>query len=494
MMVHPRAMTSRESTVQVRIHGAAGEVTGSCYEVIGPESRVLVDFGMFQGTPDQEARNAIAPELDFASIDAVIVTHAHVDHCGRIGMLPRLGFTGPVFVTEPTAELLPRVLVSSASLQQLRLEEAKKGTRPVARVLEPAHLAMPIPPVSAPLPVLFFHRDADKVRKAMRALPFKEWEPVADGIEMRFLHASHVVGAASVEMKIERAGTEPVFLLFSGDIGPMASPLMAPHQWPDRAPDLLVMESTNGARRFPRTGQLQSIESILAEARAKGQRVLIPVFALGRAQTVLFMIARAAHDGVLGDMPVYLDSAMGVRASELYARHPHLLEATVRHEFLRGRNPLHFPQLHALMSRRESEAIDRVKSGCVVLAGSGFCDAGPILRHMKLAIDQPDTRILFAGHQPEGMLGEGLLRGATKVEIDGEVLDVRAKIDRIEGISGHGDADDLLEWLRRMPGAPREIALTHGSQDAREAFARDLKQTTTAAVHLPSVGDTITVA
>ena len=141
MMVHPRSMISRESTVQLRIHGAAGEVTGSCYEVIGPESRVLVDFGMFQGTPDQEARNATPPEVDFASIDAVIVTHAHVDHCGRLGMLPRLGFTGPVFATEPTAELLPRVLVSSASLQQLRLEEAKKGTRPTARVLEPAHLA-----------------------------------------------------------------------------------------------------------------------------------------------------------------------------------------------------------------------------------------------------------------------------------------------------------------------------------------------------------------
>lgn len=494
-MVHTAHMATSESTVRVRIHGAAGEVTGSCYEVTTDRARVLVDFGMFQGALAQEARNAVAPEIDFADVDAVLVTHAHVDHCGRLGMLPRLGFNGPVFATEPTAELLPRVLVSSASLQQLRIEEAKQGSQPVARVIEPPELATPHPGIVAPPPILFFHRDADKVRKALRALPFLEWEPVADGIEMRFLHASHVIGAASIELRVERpSGGEPIHLVFSGDIGPMASPLLAPHQWPDRAPDLLVMESTNGARRFPRSGQLQSLESILTEARERGQRVLIPVFALGRAQTVLFMIAQAAHDGVLGDMPIYLDSAMASRASELYARHPHLLEASVRRECLRGRNPLHFPQLHTLMSRRESEALDRVRSGCVILAGSGFCDAGPILRHLKLAIDQPDTRILFAGHQVEGALGDGLLRGATRVEIDGATLDVRAKIDRIEGVSGHADAEDLLEWVRRMPGTPGRIVLSHGSQQAREAFAQELASTISCPIDLPSLGDTIAVS
>ncbi|MSR29461.1 MAG: MBL fold metallo-hydrolase [Phycisphaerales bacterium] len=494
-MVHPHAMTLGSSTVEVRIHGAAGEVTGSCYEVIAPRTRLLVDFGMFQGTSQQEMRNAEAPDVEFASVDAVIVTHAHVDHCGRLGMLPRLGFAGPIFATEPTAELLPRVLISSASLQQLRVEEARAGRQPVARVVEPLALAMPHPGLVQAPPVLFFHRDADRIRKALRALPFMEWEPVADGVEMRFLHASHVIGAASVELRIERSsGGSPIHLLFSGDIGPISNPLLAPHQWPERTPDLLIMESTNGARRFPRTGQLQSLESTLTSARERGERVLVPVFALGRAQSVLFMIAQASHDGVLGDLPVYLDSAMGARASELYARHPHLLEPEVRRACMRGQNPLHFPQLHTLMSRKESESLDRVRSGCVILAGSGFCDAGPILRHMKLAIDRPDTRILFVGHQPEGLLGDGLLRGATKVEIDGAVLEVRAKVERIEGLSGHGDAADLLEWVRRMPGMPACVAITHGSLEARAAFAQELSAAGAPRVESPMVGDSIAVA
>ncbi len=487
-------MLSDSASVQVRVHGAAGEVTGSCYEVIAPGGRVLVDFGMFQGTLEQEARNSLAPEIDFASLCAVLVTHAHVDHCGRLGMLPRLGFKGPVFATEPTAELLPRVLVSSASLQQVRVEEAREGTQPFARVVEPEHLAMPRPSRREAPPPIFFHRDADSVRKSLRALPVMEWEPVADGIEMRFLHASHVIGAASIELRIERTGREPAHLLFSGDIGPIASPLLAPHQWPDRAPDLLVMESTNGARRFARSGQFQSIESIVKEAREMGQRVLIPVFALGRAQTVLFAIAQAAHDGVLGDMPVYLDSAMGARASELYAKHPHLLEASVRRECLRGRNPLHFPQLHTLMSRRESESLDRIRSACVILAGSGFCDAGPILRHIKLGIEREDTRILFVGHQAEGMLGDGLVRGATKVDINGDILSVKAKIDRIDGLSGHADATDLLEWVRKMPGPPARIALTHGTDEARIAFARALGDVGSSELVTPAIGATISIA
>ena len=486
-------MDSDSASVVVRLHGAAGEVTGSCYEVIAPCARVLIDFGMFQGTLEQEARNSIAPEIDFAEVDAVLVTHAHVDHCGRLGMLPRLGFIGPIFATEPTTELLPRVLISSASLQKLRVEEAKAGTQPVARVVEPEHLAMPRPTRREAPPPIFFHRDADKVRKSLRALPFMEWESVAEGVEMRFLHASHVIGAASIELRVERRGMEPAHLLFSGDIGPISSPLLAPHQWPERAPDLLVMESTNGARRFARSGQLQSIEGIVREARERGERILVPVFALGRAQTVLFAIAQAAHDGVLGDMPVYLDSAMGARASELYARHPHLLEASVRRECLRGRNPLIFPQLRTLMSRRESESIDRVKSACIVLAGSGFCDAGPILRHMRNWIECEDTRLLFVGHQGEGTLGDGLVRGATRVEIDGAILRVRAKVDRIDGLSGHADASDLLEWVRRMPGMPRRIALTHGTDEARSAFTNDLAQAVRCEIVAPKVGDTIAV-
>ncbi|MSQ90174.1 MAG: MBL fold metallo-hydrolase [Phycisphaerales bacterium] len=481
-------------TVSVRIHGAAGEVTGSCYEVITRGAHLLVDFGMFQGTMDQEMRNLVAPDLDFSTLDAVLVTHAHIDHCGRLGMLPALGFNGPVLVTEPTAELLPRVLTSSATLQQLRITEHRAGTAPTSRVLAPANLATAIGIRTEPPPVLFMHRAAERVGRAIRALPFMVWEPIAEGVDLRFLHASHVIGAASIELRVQRVGGgDPVHVLFSGDVGPIANPLLAPHQWPEQTPDLLVMESTNGARRFQQVDQYQEFVSILKETRAKNQRLLLPVFALGRAQTMLQMFARASRDGVLQGMPVYLDSAMASRASELYARHPALLEASVHRACMRGTNPLHFPELHTLMSRRESESVDRIQTACVILAGSGFCDAGPILRHVKLAIDQPDTRILFTGHQLDGLLGHGLLAGATRVEINGAALDVRAKIDRIAGISGHADADDLLEWVKRMGPSPATIALTHGSEEARGEFAAILRASVTSDVRLPNVGDTLAV-
>lgn len=487
-------MSDSVATVSVRVHGAAGEVTGSCYEVTTARARLLIDFGMFQGSPEQETRNVSAPNLDFEKLDAVLVTHAHIDHCGRLGMLPALGYEGPVLTTEPTAELLPRVMTSSATLQQVRIQEKRAGTAPSSRVLAPAHLATAIPIRSEPPPILFTHRHAERVARLIRAVPFMEWEPIADGVDARFLHASHVVGAASIELRVQReAGGDPAHVLFSGDIGPIENPLLAPHQWPDRAQDLVIMESTNGARRFKQVDQYEALCVILREASAKGQRILAPVFALGRAQTMLQLFARASREGVLAGLPVYLDSAMACRASELYARHPHLLEESVRRSCLRGSNPLHFAELHTLMSRRESESIDRVRTACVIMAGSGFCDAGPILRHVQVAIEQPTTRILFTGHQLDGLLGHGLLNGATRVEINGAELEVRATIDRLAGISGHGDADDLLTWVKRMPGVTRQVALVHGAEESRQAFATELRANGITDIQMPMVGDVLQV-
>ncbi len=485
---------SSPAAVRVVIHGAAGEVTGSCTEIITPSARLLIDFGMFQGGPEQEPRNTILPPLDFASLNAVVVTHAHVDHCGRLGMLAKLGFHGPVLCTEPTAALLPRVMLSSATLQQTRVHEHRDGTAPTSRILAPEHLVTSIPIRSAPPIVLFTHRHAEAVVRLLRAVPYQSWERIADGVDCRFHFASHVIGAASVEVRVQIPGrARPAHLLFSGDLGPIVNPLLAPHQWPDDAPDLVVMESTNGARRFSAADRTEAFFDIMAQARRGQQRVLVPTFALGRAQTLLQLLASASRAGVLDGMPVYLDSAMAVRATELYARNPTELAASAHADCMRGVNPLHFPELHSLLSRRESEAIDQVRSGCVVLAGSGFCDAGPILRHLRLSIDQHDARVLLTGHQLDGLLGHGLLHGATRVEINGAVLDVKARVDRIEGVSGHADADDLLEWLRRMPALPKTVVLNHGAEQGRAAIAADVRSLGVANVLLPGIGQQIEV-
>jgi metallo-beta-lactamase family protein len=480
-------------SVTVRVHGAAGEVTGSCYELRTPRARVLVDFGMFQGSLAQEARNLVPPDIDFADVDAIVVTHAHVDHVGRLGMLDALGFEGRILCTAPTADLLPRVLIGSATLQRIRLEEHASGTLPDARVVEPAHLVTPRVTRTAPPPVLFGHRAAERIVRRIEAIPYGAWTEIADGVRMRLLDAAHVLGAACVEFEVSCPGRERVRVMFSGDVGPARHPLLGAHGMTDRAPDLLVMESTNGGRRFRCEDPWESMHAIIEEAVRLGQRVIIPVFALGRAQSVLQLLTRASRGGALRGTPVYLDTAMAVRASDLHMRYPDLLADAPKRDVRAGRSPLHFDELHSLTSRRESEALDRVHGACVIMAGSGFCDAGPILRHLMHAIDREDARIVFTGHQIEGLLGDGIMRGATRVEINGAPRNVRARIDRIEGVSGHADADDLMDWVAAMPGTPAKIALTHGTAEGRASFARELHARLGISAIEPSIGDLIAV-
>jgi metallo-beta-lactamase family protein len=235
------------------------------------------------------------------------------------------------------------------------------------------------------------------------------------------------------------------------------------------------------------------MRAIIEEAVRKGQRVIIPVFALGRAQSVLQLLTRASRGGLLRGTPVYLDTAMAVRASDLHMRYPDLLADAPRRDVLAGRSPLHFDELHSLTSRRESEALERVQGACIIMAGSGFCDAGPILRHIAHAIDRDDARIVFTGHQIEGLLGDGIMRGATRIEINGAQRDVRARIDRIEGVSGHADADDLMDWIEAMPGRPAKLALTHGTANGRTAFAKELSARLGVDALQPAIGDVIEV-
>ncbi len=480
-------------SVTVRVHGAAGEVTGSCYELRTPRARVLLDFGMFQGSLAQEARNLTPPDVDFADVDAVVVTHAHVDHVGRLGMLDALGFEGPIVCTAPTADLLPRVLIGSATLQRVRLEEHASGTLPDARVVEPAHLVTPRAVRTAPPPVMFGHRAAERMARRIEPVPYRTWTSVAEGVRVRLHDAAHVLGAACAEFEVSRPGRDAARILFSGDIGPARHPLLAAHGRVDRAPDLVVMESTNGGRRFRGEDPWDAMRTIVETAVRRGQRVIIPVFALGRAQSVLQLLTRASRGGLLRGTPVYLDTAMAVRASDLHMRYPDLLADGPQRDVRAGRSPLHFDELHSLTSRRESESLDRVHGACIIMAGSGFCDAGPILRHLAHAIDREDARIVFTGHQIEGLLGDGIMRGATRVEINGAQREVRAHIDRIEGVSGHADADDLMDWVESMPGRPAKLALTHGTDSGRAAFAAELSSRLGIDALMPSIGDVIAV-
>lgn len=475
----------------ITLLGAAGEVTGSCTLIESSAARVLVDFGLFQGDIAEEWRNADPPEIDFEKLDAVIVTHAHVDHCGRLGMLPKLGFRGPIFCTEPTARLLPRVLRGSASLQAARLSEFREGTAPFARVIDPP----PDPAILARLtrtiepPVIYDHAEAEAAASLLHPVAYGAWIEIRPGFRARLHDASHVLGSASVELECSGVhGGAVRRVLCSGDLGPRSQAVLR-SRMPPPAVDVVVMESTNGARRF---GAIAEIEELLAavldRASQSGGRVLMPTFSVGRAQQLLQRVAQLRTRGRLHGIPVYIDSPMAVFASELHQKYPDLLAPPLREAVLRGEAPLHFPELHYLYSRRQSLKVLRQQGPAVILAGSGFCDAGPILHHLAASIEVRATELVLSGHQIEGTLGHGLANDARRVQIEDEVLEVHARRTRLEGLSGHADQAELLEWLKAVTPAPGLVVLNHGNERARTALAPLVRGESGAEVVTPKLG------
>jgi len=479
------------SSPAITLFGAAGEVTGSCTLLECDAGRLLIDFGLFQGSPAEEWRNAEAPPIDFASIDAVVVTHAHVDHCGRLGMLPRLGFRGVVIATPATARLLPRVLRGSASLQAMRVREFETGTMPLARVIDPPPDAEAVARLvrSELPPVIYDHRDAEMISARIEALRYLEWREIREGLRVRLHDASHILGSASVEVEIaSRSGGPARRALFSGDLGPSAQTLLGPRARPPQV-DVVVMESTNGARRFGAPAEIdEALAAVIARAASNESRVLMPTFSLGRAQQLLHRLVRLRAAGRWHGLPVYLDSPMAAFASELHQKFPEALSESVRRDALSGVAPLHFPELHALHSRRQSLKVERSRHAAIILAGSGFCDAGPILHHLAGAIEDPANEIVLSGHQIEGTLGHGLAAEARRVQIGTQVLEVRARRTRVEGLSGHADQAELLEWVRSMPRAPELVLLNHGTDRGRSAIQPLLHEATGASVVTPAAG------
>ncbi len=477
--------------------GAAGEVTGSSTLLETDRARVLVDFGLFQGNPTQEARNADVPPIDFRSLDAVICTHAHIDHCGRLGMLPKLGFRNSVFCHEATAELLPRVLASSANLQQVRLEEYRKGTAPDAVVLDP----VPDPAWAeaqrrtADPVVLYARGDAERVARSIVGVPYRAWRDLAPGIRMRLHDAGHIVGSASVELEITH-GASRTRVLFSGDVGPAGPSYLATREGAPAA-DVVIMESTTGARPVGAgTPDVDAmLREVIADARANGRMALFPTFSVGRAQVLVHHLAKLSREGVLGGMPVYLDSPMAIRAGEVCCAHPELLSAEAQAMIAAGDSPLDFDELWFVWSRKQSlKLLDR-EGPAIVLAGSGFCDAGPILHHLERHLAHERGHVVFTGYVLPGSLAEGLATGtARRVRINGTELNVRARVSRMHGLSGHAHMDDLAQWLVSDGHSPELVLLNHGDDAARQGAGTRISDLVQSDIGLPGLLDPIEIA
>lgn len=492
------------SRPRLTFFGAAGEVTGSCTLVETARSRVLIDFGMIQGDPADEHRNRVLPPIDAEHLDAVLITHAHIDHCGRVPMLAPTGFSGGIYATQATVDLFPAVLHGSARLQVVRMYEhatARQGSsqRPgrgagggggggMRRRGPDEAFGSNLPDLSddptAPIR-LYTTEDVDAVLALVRPCDYNEPVRITQDISARFLDAGHVIGSASIELTIKGDKGQTTTIVFSGDIGATGAPLLPPPGSPSHA-DVVVMESTYGGRKHADPAQaLTGLASIIAKSARNRDKLIIPTFSLGRAQQLLHALGTLSRDGRLLGMGVYLDSKMAITASEVYARHPELLEPKAAHAFKTGASPLQFPELHYINDRLDSRRLNTLRNGGIIIAGAGFCHGGPIVHHLVHSLWREDARLLLIGHQPEGTPAYELAHGSRLVEIKGRQVEVNCEVHRIGGFSGHADHEGLMNWVGGIPKAPGVVLFNHGDDIARHKLAASVDEKLGAEIRIP---------
>ena len=438
--------------------GACGTVTGSMTLLTIGERRLLVDCGMFQGGLDLEQRNREPFPFEPKDLDAVVLTHAHLDHSGRLPLLALRGYRGPIYCSKPTRGLTSLVLRDSAKLQE---EEASFARRKgFSRHDDPQPL--------------YRDEDARQVLKQIQRVAFDEaFEPLP-GVSVRLRRAGHLLGAASVELAAKGSDGERHRWCFSGDVGRYGVPILHDPEPPLDFPETVLLESTYGDRLHPQGDAEAALGEAIATTFARGGVVLIPAFALGRSQDLLYHLARLADAGKLPADRVFLDSPMALSATDLYkdfpAEHDEDLAALVEAD----KSPFAAERFSRCRTREESQALNR-REQIVVIAGSGMANGGRILHHLQHRLSDPRNMVLIVGFQAAGTRGRALLDGAQLLSINGQPVPVRAEVRRLEMLSAHADRDELLRWARALPAPPRRVFLNHGEDAPRAALARALQ-------------------
>ena len=444
--------------MRVQFHGAAGEVTGSLHLVEaggkpGSIKRVLLDCGMSQGSREQEASNADPFPFDPASIDALVISHAHIDHIGRLPLLVKRGFRGTIWAQKATAELMPIMLMDSASLAE---SDAERFNRKRAHG-EPEQLP------------LYTKDDVSAAIAQLRTLPYDTRTSILDGIEIAFRDAGHILGSSIVELWAD--GKK---LVFSGDLGPKGTPILR-DPTPIREADLVLMESTYGDRNHKdRAETIVELGNILESAWRDGGNVLIPAFAVGRSQELLYWFAKYWDEWKLSRWQVFLDSPMAGKVVQVYSHHHELFDEDAKAVWRDTPNPFKLPNLHITESADESMAINRIERGAIIIAGSGMANGGRILHHLKYNLGRQQAHVVFVGYQGVGTLGRRLVDGAKWVRIYGRDYRVNAQVHTVGGLSAHADQYGLLEWFGGFATPKPQLALVHGEDKAREALAGEI--------------------
>ena len=499
-----------DQRMELTFLGGARTVTGSRHLVDTGKAKVLVDCGMFQGGPAEAVRNRIPLGVDPTTLDAVILTHAHLDHCGLLPLLVHEGFKGKIICTSATAELARLVMLDSAKLQEEFAKRAQRRARHdpdraasrdarderlYQEAVELAAKGAEAPGGPDPEEVLramgpevvldfdaplYTEDDAEAAVARLSAVPYNAEREIAPGVFITLLDAGHILGSAIVRMRLARStGGRDAVIVFSGDLGRPGTPILRDPTSVAEA-DFVVCESTYGGREHEAADvAVEKLAATVRDVAAKRGMLLIPSFAIGRTQEIVWELHRLVDAGRIPQLPLYLDSPMASHASDIYRAHPEAYDEETRALLQAREAPLDYPGQHVVASVQESEKIERTAGPLIVIASNGMLTGGRSVGHAEHMLDDPSATVLFVGYQGEGTLGGHLVRGATTARINGREMPVRATVRSLDGFSAHSDEPELLGWLGSFvkgrkpgdPGVPSHVYLVHGDPPAQAALA-----------------------
>ncbi len=472
------------AVMNITFLGAAKTVTGSCYLVETKDKKFLVDCGMFQGRANEVILNAEPFSFNPGELDFMLLTHAHIDHSGRIPKLYMDGFKGTIYATRPTVQLCGIMLPDSGHIQETENEWLNRKRQRAGK---------------SPVKPLYTVKEATDCLELFQGVAYGEAVNITDNIRVRFNDAGHILGSAIVEVWVRENGKDTK-IVFSGDLGNKGVPILRDPTVISDA-DYLIVESTYGNRQHilkKEKDKLERFINIISDTIAKGGNVVIPSFAVGRTQEIIYDLNK--YMDVFGDVvnkilnvPVYVDSPLATSATQIFRENLDCFDEEAKEYIANGDNPLDFPTLKFTQSPEESKKLNEKTESTIIISASGMCDAGRIKHHLKHNLWRKESTILFVGYQAEGTLGRRILDGATKVKLFGEEITVNARIEAIDGFSGHADKAGLLSWIGSIAKKPKKVFIVHGEQEVMNEFAQTLNDEFGLQSIIPARGDSYVV-
>ena len=447
--------------MKIKFCGASSGVTGSCHLLTTENHKILLDCGQFQGGKSQEALNAEPFPFDPAEVECVILSHAHIDHCGRIPLLVKRGFRGKIYCTDATADLLDVMLKDSGYIHE---KDAERQSRKALRAGKP------------PVEPLYTYNDAVEALQYVEPVLYNQLIELNENMKIVFNDAGHILGSAITELWITEDGKESK-IVFSGDLGMIDRPILRDPTIIKKA-DYVIMETTYGNRNHPENStSINQLLDIVLKTIKRGGNVVIPSFAVGRTQEIIFEFNRFYEEhpeyrDQLDKVKVYVDSPMATTATEVFRKNAQVFDEETKAYIMRGDNPLDFKNLKFTRTTAESQALNMDRSPKIIISASGMCEAGRIRHHLKHNLWDARSSVVFVGYQAEGTLGKLLVEGTKDITLFGEAVHVNAEIYNLEGFSGHADQNGLFAWISGFRKKPRQIFLVHGEEDSKKDFAK----------------------